>query len=52
VSESEVDEHIERLHLYNDVKDLAQMVIGKLAELEEVSVGSLHEEFEVHAIQS
>jgi len=50
--ESEADDYIESLHEYNDIKDLAQMVIGKLAELEQVSVGSLHEEFDVHNIQS
>lgn len=36
---------MEVLHEYNDMKDLAQMVLGYLADAEHVTVGELHRRF-------
>ena len=41
----ELDYQINLLHLYNETKDAAQVVIGRLAELEGVTVKSLHEKY-------
>ncbi|KAJ2080369.1 swi5-like zinc finger protein [Coemansia sp. RSA 988] len=38
------DEHIERLHRYNDIKDAAQILFGKLAELKGKTVKEIYEE--------
>lgn len=45
LSVEELDEQIDLLHRYNDVKDAAQVVMGRLAELESVTVRSLHEKY-------
>lgn len=37
--------HMEILHDYNDMKDLAQMILGYLANTEQVTVGELHRRF-------
>ena len=42
----ELDNQIDLLHRYNDIKDIAQMVLGRLAELEGVTVKSLHEKYD------
>ena len=42
----ELDRQIDLLHRYNDIKDVAQMVLGRLAELEGVTVKSLHEKYD------
>ena len=47
---SELDVHIDKLHKYNDIKDLTQKVLGKLAELDGVSVASLHTQFGLDSI--
>lgn len=36
---------MELLHEYNDMKDLTQMVLGYLADVEHVTVGALHRRF-------
>lgn len=36
---------MEILHEYNDMKDLTQMVLGYLADAEQVTVGELHRRF-------
>lgn len=36
---------MEILHEYNDMKDLAQMVLGYLADAEQVTIGELHRRF-------
>ena len=41
----ELDRQIDLLHQYNDVKDAAQTVIGRLAELTGVTVKTLHEKY-------
>ncbi|KAJ1675912.1 hypothetical protein EV182_000336 [Spiromyces aspiralis] len=40
-------EHIERLHRYNDIKDAAQAIFGKLAELEGRMVRDVYRDFGV-----
>lgn len=41
----ELDRQIDLLHRYNDIKDVAQIVMGRLAELENVTVKNLHEKY-------
>ncbi|KAJ2354890.1 swi5-like zinc finger protein [Coemansia sp. RSA 2618] len=41
------DENIERLHRYNDIKDAAQKLFGKLAELKGKTVKDMYEEYGV-----
>ena len=45
LSIEELDRQIDLLHKYNDIKDVAQIVMGRLAELENVTVKSLHEKY-------
>lgn len=45
LSIEELDHQIDLLHRYNDIKDIAQIVMGRLAELENVTVKSLHEKY-------
>lgn len=45
LSVEELDHQIDLLHRYNDIKDAAQIVMGRLAELENVTVKSLHEKY-------
>lgn len=45
LSIEELDRQIDLLHRYNDIKDVAQIVMGRLAELENVTVKSLHEKY-------
>lgn len=45
LSIDELDRQIDLLHRYNDIKDIAQTVMGRLAELESVTVKSLHEKY-------
>jgi len=42
------DVHIEKLHEYNDLKDACQTVFGRLAELEEVTVGDIYKRYDVN----
>jgi len=35
------------LHKYNEIKDIAQMVIGKLAEIENTTTKKLYEKFDM-----
>ncbi|KAJ1965319.1 swi5-like zinc finger protein [Dipsacomyces acuminosporus] len=41
------DEHIDRLHRYNDIKDAGQILFGKLAELKGKTVRDVYEEYNV-----
>ncbi|KIO33355.1 hypothetical protein M407DRAFT_241135 [Tulasnella calospora MUT 4182] len=40
-----VSQHIRLLHDYNEAKDKAQVLIGRIAALKGVSVKQLHEEY-------
>ena len=44
-SEEDVQSYIDALHKYNEVKDAAQILMGKLAELQGVTVKKVHEDF-------
>lgn len=46
LSLEELDRQMDLLHRYNDIKDAAQVVMGRLAELENVTVKVLHEKYE------
>jgi len=39
--------HIDRLHRYNDVKDLAQAIIGRIAVIEGVTTKELYPRFDL-----
>lgn len=43
----ELKGHIDRLHRYNDVKDAAQLVLGRLAEIERVTLKEMHKKYNV-----
>lgn len=43
----ELQGHISNLHQYNEIKDAAQLVMGRLAELEGVTVKEIHEKYGV-----
>ena len=47
LSIEELDHQIDLLHRYNDIKDIAQIVMGRLAELEGVTVKTLHQKYNV-----
>lgn len=44
-SEEDVQRYIDALHEYNEVKDVAQTLLGKYAELEQTTVAQAHEKF-------
>ncbi|KAJ2059558.1 swi5-like zinc finger protein [Coemansia sp. S146] len=41
------DEHIDRLHRYNDIKDAGQMLFGKLADLKGKTVKEIYKDYNV-----
>lgn len=43
----ELQGHIDNLHRYNEVKDAAQLVLGRLAELEQVTLKEIHKKYNV-----
>eukprot|EP00112_Aurelia_sp_Birch-Aquarium-sp1_P003349 Seg1374.5 transcript_id=Seg1374.5/GoldUCD/mRNA.D3Y31 product="DNA repair protein SWI5" protein_id=Seg1374.5/GoldUCD/D3Y31 len=43
--EEELDVHIEKLHEYNDIKDIGQMLLGRLAEVEQTTTKVLYERY-------
>jgi len=44
-SEDELQKHIDMLHEYNEMKDIAQMVIGKLAEVNGTTTKEMYTTF-------
>ncbi|XP_032978850.1 DNA repair protein SWI5 homolog, partial [Rhinolophus ferrumequinum] len=44
-SVDELDDHISQLHEYNDIKDVGQMLLGKLAVIRGVTTKELYPEF-------
>lgn len=43
----ELQSHIDNLHRYNEIKDAAQLVLGRLAEMEEATLKEMHEKYGV-----
>ncbi|XP_060056248.1 DNA repair protein SWI5 homolog isoform X1 [Erinaceus europaeus] len=46
-SVDELDDHINQLHEYNDIKDVGQMLLGKLAVIRGVTTKDLYAEFDL-----
>ncbi|KAF5379878.1 hypothetical protein D9757_007203 [Collybiopsis confluens] len=46
-AEKIVKSHIKLLHRYNEAKDAAQILIGRLACLKETTVGKIHKDMEL-----
>uniref|UniRef100_A0A8C0L0J3 DNA repair protein SWI5 homolog n=1 Tax=Canis lupus dingo TaxID=286419 RepID=A0A8C0L0J3_CANLU len=44
-SVDELEDHISQLHEYNDIKDIGQMLLGKLAMIRGVTTKELYPEF-------
>ncbi|XP_041482181.1 DNA repair protein SWI5 homolog [Lytechinus variegatus] len=44
LSEDELQLHIKKIHEYNELKDMTQMLLGRIAMLEGVTTRELHEE--------
>ncbi|KAJ2907795.1 swi5-like zinc finger protein [Coemansia aciculifera] len=42
------EEHIDRLHRYNDIKDAGQILFGKLAELKGKTLKDIYDDFGVN----
>lgn len=43
----ELQGHIDNLHRYNEIKDAAQIVLGRLAEIEQVTLKEIHKKYGV-----
>eukprot|EP00823_Brevimastigomonas_motovehiculus_P000882 TRINITY_DN11136_c0_g1_i1.p2 TRINITY_DN11136_c0_g1~~TRINITY_DN11136_c0_g1_i1.p2 ORF type:complete len:107 (+),score=40.13 TRINITY_DN11136_c0_g1_i1:540-860(+) len=43
----DADEYITKLHAYNDIKDVVQMLMGRLAELEGVTTKDMYKRFDL-----
>ncbi|XP_023400643.2 DNA repair protein SWI5 homolog [Loxodonta africana] len=46
-SVDELEDHISQLHEYNDIKDVGQMLLGKLAVIQGVTTKELYPEFDL-----
>ncbi len=44
-TEQQVKAHMERLHRYNELKDIGQELLGRLAEIEKTKVENLYENY-------
>jgi hypothetical protein len=47
VSPDLLKQHINRLHKYNELKDIGQLLIGKIAEMDGKSISSVYEDFDL-----
>ncbi|XP_066896255.1 DNA repair protein SWI5 homolog [Kogia breviceps] len=47
-SVDELEDHISQLHEYNDIKDVGQMLLGKLAMIRGVTTKELYPEFDLN----
>lgn len=48
-TEAQLREHMQRLHRYNDAKDIAQTIMGGIADAEGVKVEAVYEEYGLSA---
>ncbi|KAJ3829717.1 DNA repair protein [Lentinula raphanica] len=46
-AEKIVNQHIKLLHRYNEAKDATQILIGRLANLKEITVRQIHKDLEL-----
>ena len=46
-SEDELQQYIDHLHEYNEIKDVGQLLLGKLAEVRGTTVSELYREFDL-----
>ena len=46
-SEQELQDHIKKLHEYNEVKDIGQILLGKLAEMEGLTTSHLYQRYDL-----
>ncbi|KAI8741876.1 DNA repair protein SWI5 [Biomphalaria glabrata] len=46
--EKELQEHIDKLHEYNEIKDVGQMLMGRIAEAEGLQTKDLYERYELN----
>ncbi|RMX53937.1 hypothetical protein pdam_00010722 [Pocillopora damicornis] len=44
-SEEELQQHIQMLHEYNEIKDVGQLLLGKLAEIDGTTTRAKYQEF-------
>ncbi|ESO86451.1 hypothetical protein LOTGIDRAFT_129178, partial [Lottia gigantea] len=44
----ELDEHINKLHEYNEMKDIGQMILGRIATLKGVRSQDLYNEYSLN----
>ncbi|CAL4100606.1 unnamed protein product [Meganyctiphanes norvegica] len=47
----ELQYHITALHSYNETKDAAQLVLGKLAEMEGITIAEMHQQYDVPTVE-
>jgi hypothetical protein len=43
---NELDNIIDKLHVYNEIKDIAQIVMGKIAELKCITIKKVHQDYD------
>ncbi|XP_019853941.1 PREDICTED: DNA repair protein SWI5 homolog [Amphimedon queenslandica] len=46
-SEHELQDHIQKLHEYNEIKDVGQILLGKLAEMEGLTTSHLYQRYDL-----
>lgn len=46
-SEHELQDHIQKLHEYNEIKDIGQILLGKLAEMEGLTTSHLYQRYDL-----
>ncbi|KAH7334341.1 DNA repair protein [Rhizoctonia solani] len=42
-----VDRHIKLLHTYNESKDAAQVILGRMAAIKQTTVAKMHEDYDL-----
>ena len=46
--EEELQQYIDHLHEYNEIKDVGQMLLGKLAEVQGTTTAQLYQQFDLN----